>query len=120
MKKTLLTLTLAAFLFSCKDKTKKPTKDRVDPIISVVTFANGTKGFEKTTRLIKAATGDTEMYLVRAIQKPKLDSNFMPLIDSVTKKPITYSEDQYFLINKDSVNWHIEGKNVDSLLSIKK
>jgi len=113
--KTFLTLTLAAFLFSCKDKTKKPAKDQLDPVVAVITFQDGKRGFEKVTRLIKAATGDTEYYLIRAVQKPKLDSAFMPILDSL-KKPITYSEDTYYLIGKDSCNWRIEGRNVDSLL----
>ena len=57
---------------------------------------------------------DTSYYLIRMVEKKDAAGNVV--LDSL-RKPV--GEEKYFQRNKDSINWHVSGIPIDSLLSKK-
>lgn len=111
MKQALLLLTI---LFSCSSKKKTPpVKESQMKILASVTLPDGTRQMEVVMRAVgfridssMNVKADTQYYLMRDIQVPRVDS---------TGRKDTTIQTKYFLYNKDSINTKIQEVNYDSL-----
>ena len=112
--KKLSTLLLLTILFSCSSKKKTPpVKESQMKILASVTLPDGTRQMEVVMRAVgfridssMNVKADTQFFLIRDIQVPKVDS---------TGKRDTVIETKYFRYNKDSINTKIQEVNYDSL-----
>lgn len=127
MKKVTIIASLIVLLTSCGSNKSKvePQQPKEAKIIAVYTKPDSTKQIDVMLRII------TKKIVFDSVDKKDeivVDTiwgrpSFMPLVDSAGKplldssgRPVISPMPQYFQISKDSVNWRVEGIDVDSLL----
>jgi len=122
-------LLLTTILFSCNNnggKKQKPSglvKPRQEKVVAVFTLPDSSKNMEIMYRVIgvgvsaDSAKGkydvkiDSAWYIIRNLEEK--DSTGKVKVDSTGKAK---TKENLFFVNKDSVNWHIAGVPVDTLL----
>lgn len=113
MRKTFLTLTLAAFLFSCKDKTKKSIKYPVK--LPVIVIADN--GSRQLVLLYREIGEDTSWFSLEERKVGEIDSVGKPKVDSSGKYIVNVAT-QRTSVDKARVIYDFS-LGVDSLLNVK-
>lgn len=119
--KQALSILCIILLLSCTNSDH--VKDSQSKIIAVYKKADGTNEVAAMYMIVKkkittdSSTQQDKITIdttwVRVVNKPVIDSSGRPKKDSTGKELFTTD---YFPIRKDSVNYHIELKDIDSLL----